>query len=34
MPDNRNGGVLLNDLYKAFRVIPGDAFSTRINYDT
>lgn len=32
--DNRRGGVMLNDLYKAFRVIPGDAFSTRIAYDT
>ena len=32
--DNRRGGVMLNDLYKAFRVIPGDTFSTRIAYDT
>lgn len=32
--DNQHGGTLLNDLYKAYRVIPGDAFSTRINYDT
>lgn len=32
--DNNAGGQLLNNLYKAYRVIPGDEFSIRIAFDT
>ncbi|MCA5922508.1 hypothetical protein [Curtobacterium oceanosedimentum] len=30
--DNQEGGQVLNNIYKAFRVIPGDAYS--LNYST
>ncbi|MFJ3379223.1 hypothetical protein ACIPJ2_02340 [Curtobacterium sp. NPDC090217] len=32
--DNRTGGQILNSLYKAFRVIPGDEYSIRIYTNT